>query len=269
MIGAIICKLRALKNGRIPETNGRLMHGAFFALLHQLSPSLAKSIHDESGLKPFTVSELTLAQKRKQNTHCLIKKGDGTSWRITLLHELLLRVILSAPTGTVIDIGGIPFSLEAIIADSSQCPDAGILEEDDLIAACLSEQNIHEITLQFQSPTTFRTDTSDYPLPLPALVFSSLCEKWNLSSMSLQLPAPDITTIASRIIPSAWRGQSKRVFFGHDRGVRAFTGSFTYDLSALDLEHRQLILLLAQFATFSGVGRLTAQGFGRTTATYK
>ena len=49
----------------------------------------------------------------------------------------------------------------------------------------------------------------------------------------------------------------------------AFSGRFSYDVTALNEEEQHALLLLAQFANFSGVGRLTGQGFGETRAMYR
>ena len=44
----------------------------------------------------------------------------------------------------------------------------------------------------------------------------------------------------------------------------AFAGIFAYSLHELPDDMKRLFLMLAQFAAFSGTGRLTAQGFGQT-----
>ncbi len=49
----------------------------------------------------------------------------------------------------------------------------------------------------------------------------------------------------------------------------AFTGSFSYDLRHLPEEMRRRFLLLARFAEFSGVGRMTSQGFGQVRAAWR
>jgi len=50
--------------------------------------------------------------------------------------------------------------------------------------------------------------------------------------------------------------------------INAFTGKFTYNLEKLTPNEQRLFLLLAQFAVFSGVGRLTGQGLGRVQIQY-
>ena len=49
----------------------------------------------------------------------------------------------------------------------------------------------------------------------------------------------------------------------------AFTGRFSYLLTELETGAQTLLLMLAQFSVFAGVGRLTAQGFGRTRVEFK
>ena len=64
--------------------------------------------------------------------------------------------------------------------------------------------------------------------------------------------------------PLEWQGTSRRIYFGRDRGAMAFAGIFAYSLHELPDDRKRLFLMLAQFAVFSGTGRLTAQGFGQT-----
>ncbi|MBQ7477576.1 MAG: hypothetical protein IJT01_01560 [Selenomonadaceae bacterium] len=68
--------------------------------------------------------------------------------------------------------------------------------------------------------------------------------------------------------PRRWHGQSCTVYLKEDRGTLAFEGEFSFDTSHLAQEEQQLLLLLAQFSAFSGIGRLTGHGLGQTRARY-
>ena len=65
-------------------------------------------------------------------------------------------------------------------------------------------------------------------------------------------------------IPVKWKGKSERVFLSSRQGVTGFVGSITFALHHATQEEKQLFLILAEFAVFSGTGRLTAQGLGQT-----
>lgn len=64
-----------------------------------------------------------------------------------------------------------------------------------------------------------------------------------------------------------WIGHTKRVYFGRDRGITGFVGGFTFNLSKLNDEERQLITILATFGQHCGVGRLSSQGLGQVKVT--
>lgn len=88
---------------------------------------------------------------------------------------------------------------------------------------------------------------------------------WNdLLAQSLQ----GIRSLVRDLPPRRWHGQSRTVYLKEDRGTLAFEGEFSFDTSHLAREEQQLLLLLAQFSAFSGVGRLTGHGLGQTRARY-
>ncbi len=69
--------------------------------------------------------------------------------------------------------------------------------------------------------------------------------------------------------PVAFRRDDKDYPMPDPVFILSFSGRFNYDVTALDEEEQHALLLLAQFATFSGVGRLTGQGFGETRVAYR
>ncbi|MGN0954372.1 CRISPR system precrRNA processing endoribonuclease RAMP protein Cas6, partial [Dialister sp.] len=112
-------------------------------------------------------------------------------------------------------------------------------------------------------------DDADYAFPDPALLWGSLADKWIRAGYPMDMiDKGDIKTAAAHVWLASWNGRSRKIYFGRDRGVLAFTGTFTYDLSGLSLDWRQMLLLLAQFATFSGIGRLCGQGLGEVEVFY-
>ena len=46
MIGAVHYKLRATNSARLPLINGRLMHAAFFKILHNIAPEIENFVHE-------------------------------------------------------------------------------------------------------------------------------------------------------------------------------------------------------------------------------
>lgn len=271
MIGSIVFRLQAHNDAQLPKFHGRLMHGLLFHLLQTYSPELATIIHDEMETKPFTVSLLFQNEQRKLSKRIhenfRVRWGDLYYWRVTALHSALLQALLSLPMDKSVQVGDAVFDLQEIITDGRL--HTGIVDEQDLVAGALSVNRVQQLDMRFTSPVSFRYFDKDYPFPVPALVFSSLADKWTKLEMPAQIDRNLIREVANNVVPREWNGGTHKVYFAHDRGMLAFTGRFCYDLTMLTAEQQQIFLLLAQFAEFAGVGRLTAQGFGQTRMTWK
>ena len=265
MIGAIVYQLRAVNSALLSFINGRLMHAAFFKVLHESSPELEEFVHDNMNIKPFTVSFLNPASNLKSdNNYWQVSKGSLFYWRVTALNDVILQAVSSIRIGQTIKVGGLHLIIENVIADKDIRSDAEIISEDDLIASCRNYTSIKEIEFNFLSPVSFRIDSYDAPYPRSELIFSSLADKWSQAQMPADVDKKNIRELAADIRLMQWQGQSKKFYFGHDRGTLAFWGEFKYNLEALSEELQRVFLLLAKFSEFSGVGRLTAQGFGQT-----
>ena len=270
MIGAIIYRLAACQDGRLLETHGRLLHAAFFQLIRNHSEKLAADTHDNVRFKPFTVSELFPQKKVEQvGNYITVRKGDVFHWRVTALNEPLLQAMLAVPEGYVLRAGPVSMRIERIITESDDFGAAALLDENQLISACLGVDKVKRITFSFISPVSFRSFEDDYPFPLPQLIFGSIADKWNLAKMPVELDKEEERNVAANILPESWNGQTRQVFFKPDRGITGFVGDFTFNIRMLPKEMQQLFLLLAQFAQFSGVGRLTGQGLGQTAVKFQ
>ncbi len=270
MIGAAVYRLRAERSGYLPEMHGRLLHAAFFAAMQELSPELSAFVHDKMNVKPFTVSCLRPEKTMKKiQNGWQVKKGDSFLWRATGLHELMVRALSSLKEGTRLTVGALSFLVEKTMMSPDEHQESGIVDENELIAACLSVSSLREITFHFRSPVSFRLGTHDFPWPMAPYVFGSLADKWTQAGMPGTFDKRDIHTEAEALRPMTWRGEARRVYLADNRGTIGFTGTFTYALDALDVERQRAFLILAQFSVFSGVGRLTGQGLGETRITYR
>lgn len=270
MLGAIVYILQAEEDGWLPEFTGRIMLGAMFQILKEKSQELAEFIHNDMNIKPFTVSELNRCQdNKKSGVGFIIKKGDRFRWRATVLHESLISILLQVPIGHRFILNNQPMVLKKIIMDGQEDVTSGLLDEQDLIAHCLSVNKLSQLKFDFISPTTFRVDEVDYPMPTPSLVFTSLARKWQELTMPLEIMLPELEESLRYVYIRSWQGNSKSVYLTPQRGINSFTGTFVYDISHLNMENRRLLLLLAQFGVFVGCGRLATQGMGRIKITYK
>ena len=270
MIGAVCFFLRTIKGGMIPPAHGHLLHAALFDYFRRRSPELSAQLHDGMNLKPFTVAMLELPPVASRGKNrVVLREGDRAAWRVTALNEIVLRVLLDAEFGEELRVGDLRFVVERVSADSDERPDIGLADEEELVAQCLSVPRVEEVFFEFLSPVSFRSYDMDYPYPLPEMIFASLADKWNAAGMPGSVDRESIRAIAATLPAVAWKGETKRLFFGRGRGVVGFRGEFTYRTAHLDAEDQRVLLLLAQFANVSGVGRLTGQGLGQTRTRYK
>ena len=164
---------------------------------------------------------------------------------------------MSIGVGDKIQAGTLPLIVEAVRTDS-------IIAVNDFISEAKSLPPITEIRFDFVSPVSFKTDKFDAPYPRPELIFTSLADKWNQAAMPVAADKKIVHELAAQIRLTKWQGQSKKFYLAADRGTLAFWGNFSYDIGALSRDVQKVFVLLARFAEFAGVGRLTSQGFGQT-----
>lgn len=258
MIGSIIIKLTAENSGELKFINGRIMHAAFFRILNLTSPELGNFVHEKMNLKPFTVSFLNPEKNLpSREEKWQVRRGDKFFWRVTGLNEEILQAVLSLRVGSQIQVGDLFLTVKKISAEK-------IISVPDFIAEIKNSAPFKKIEFEFLTPVSFRTDDFDAPYPRAELIFSSLADKWTQAQMPVAADKKTLRELAKEIRLTEWEGRCKKFFFAKDRGTLAFWGKFLYDAGNFSEDVRKVFLLLANFGEFSGVGRLTGQGFGQT-----
>ena len=258
MIGAIHFELRATNSAQLPFINGRFMHAAFFKIINEKSRAFGNFIHNELNIKPFTVSFLDPIQECPSvGDHWIVQRGEKFYWRITGLNDEILQAARNVVAGYEIQAGSLILTVEAVKVDS-------IIPVSELISDVKNFPPVKEMCFNFVSPVSFRIDKFDAPYPRAELIFSSLADKWTQANMPAEIEKKTIRDLAMQIRLTQWQGQSKKFYLAYDRGTTAFWGKFFYNLGSVNHEFQKIFLLLANFGEFSGVGRLTGQGFGQT-----
>lgn len=268
MIGVIVYRLRAENSARLPIFHGRLVHGAIFTQLRKHSEALADFIHNKMNSKPFTVSALNWEKgNEKRARDFAVEKGKVYYLRLTALSGDVLEALLQPRETERLEIGRAVFSLEEILADG-RCG-TGLASVEDLIDGVSALPEMESVDFRFISPVSFRNFERDYPFPLPEFIFGSLADKWLQAGLPALFERQEVRDLARELPIGLWQGCSRKVYFASDRGMLAFEGRFSYLLRDVEPEQQKLLLMLAQFAVFAGVGRLTAQGFGQTQIEFK
>lgn len=267
ILGAVVFRLRALKASSLPASHGRLLHAALLNLIRDAAPKISAAMHD-SAAKNFAVNALDSGKTLKSNT-IDIREGDVFSWRVCAIGEEVLQAILSIPMGSVVKIAAADFVLEECVYQQEKYASAGIVSMEDLLAGCRELPVMRSVTLDFLSPTAFKVGKFDYPFPLPQLIFGSLADRWNEFSDVGIIDAEQVKQLAEKLVPFKWHAETKRYNITPQRGITGFVGSITFDMQAVEEDIRWLFVLLTEFAAFTGVGRLTAQGLGHVKISYR
>lgn len=267
ILAAVVLKLQALDSGRLPLSHGRLLHAAFLSAIRLKDVKLSAALHDAVS-KSFSLGLLQLKHRLQKQVYC-VEKGDLVAWRICAMGSCAKNILELLQPGLRLQVGPVSFAI-AGIDDTSQNLQAGTTTTEYLQEQCALLPAMQRLTLHFITPTVFRYFEYDYPWPKADLVFGSLAERWNQLSGEAYFSVDKIKQIAADyLIPDKWDGCTKRVNLSPAHGVTGFIGSFSYRLSLLPTEYRALFILLAEFAVFAGVGRLTGQGLGQVCVKYE
>lgn len=119
-----------------------------------------------------------------------------------------------------------------------------------------------QVTLEFASPTAFKSAGLTVPVPMPNLVFGSLVERWNaFSPVTL---SPEMRRFGEEMVALSRYRLESRVVEQKNNALRiGGVGQATYVAVAADRYWLAVLQMLADFALYSGVGVQTATGMGQ------
>lgn len=181
MLTSLVLTLTPGKDTALTIHSGRLLHGAFLNFIREHDPGLSERLHDPEEDKPFTVSFLRGPFERKEGA--LVAVGGRTyRARVTMLEVALSALVHEHLTpGAVLQIGEAGFEVQAVARSGEEDPWAAVSSYKDLYNGLLDviADPPFKTTLTFESPTTFRSDGANLPLPVPRFVFRNYYEKWN------------------------------------------------------------------------------------------
>ena len=275
MLISIVLTLTPEAPATLPPELGRAVQAETLARLSEVDPALTEAIHASEGPKPLTCSGLVAAEPEEEARPARHPADSVGVWpgrryfvRVTGLVErvsqaLLATLVVRPPARWTLH--GQPFRvLEAVCDAAAGRVDAGRPVARTLAAAALQrgDRLSRTVTLEFVSPTAFKSLEMQMPVPLPGLVFGSLVERWNaFSTVALD---PDLRRFANeRVAISRYWLESKPVPAKGGALRIGGVGQVTY--TALDDDRYALAALniLADFALYSGVGVQTATGMGQ------
>lgn len=272
---ALIIKLTATDGGALRQTQGRLAHAAFLAILDAVDPALTQALHDYKGRKPFTIAPLH-GFGRSRNGALAIRAGDNGFLRICLhdprLFQTFITYFLDNFRQSTITLGAIRFVVTEILTTPHSHPEAGVSSTADLWQQWESADSsliLPTSSLHFISPTAFSIRNSgvkhrlQHVLPDPYFVFGELAGYWDrLAGDNSQ----DIVRVFSAENIAIARHDIKTVMvdFGRNRKQIGFVGQVRYEiLDTSDQPMLRHIHRLADLAFYSGIGSKTTMGMGQ------
>ena len=92
-LASLVLHLRAQHTDEVPVWLGRAAHAWFLESLECINPELSRIVHDENGLKPFTVSNPLPLQSREVTE---IKRDTLYTLHLTTLHADVTQLTLHA-----------------------------------------------------------------------------------------------------------------------------------------------------------------------------
>jgi CRISPR-associated endoribonuclease Cas6 len=248
---AIIIDLNAAQRGYLPATLGRAIQSQVLTWFGLANPAIAEMIHDNQD-NPISLSGL-IGHRRPKGE---VREGDQFSIRISLLQGSLIHFLLQGLElwgNQPITLGKCAFVIRGISAMPGSHPGVGSSSYELLLKTPRIQD---DITLQFQSPTSFKQEGGIQPFPLPELVFGSLQRRWNLfAPEAYQIPHLEwkALTSAAQIETHAMQMES-----ASEIGCQGWARyRFPHPTQA------QIASVLAYYAFFAGVGRKTSRGMGQ------
>lgn len=259
---AIVLEVTPLHDGRLPLHVGNANLAATLSHLARFDADWVALMHDEDAPKPLTCSTLMGPLRREQGM-ARVRRGERYWLRVTgVTREVsaLLAVAFLYNPPTVWQLTGQQFEVVQTICDPTLAPWSGATTYDELWLAPAPQGD--KISLEFASPTAFRSDGMTQTLPQPDLVFGSLLDRWNYLS---PLPLDIALRSWCRAAVEASRFDLETILFESKQRIKLVgaVGTITYWVRDPQPEGARLLHLLTEFAFYSGVGMKTTMGMGQ------
>lgn len=264
MLASLVITLEAPEHLTLNRYLGRASHAFFLRLVQARAPTLAEVLHNAPGPRPFTCSALVGGHPQGQTL--LLRAGDTAWLRYTALTAEVsahLQALAQNPPETV-ELDGAKLRVRRATLDGAEHPWAGACSYRAFIEQHLGPEAPapRRVRLAFASPTAFRSQGVNVPLPLAPLVFGSLLQRWQAFApvaVSAEVPryADEMVALSQyRLRTQPWQA--------HEEGVQiGFVGEVTFTRLNADRYWGRVLALLAAYAFYAGVGAHTTMGMGQ------
>jgi CRISPR-associated endoribonuclease Cas6 len=281
MLLSLLLSLTPTRPAPILGPLGRPAQAWFLGQVTRHCPEIAQTLHDDSGPKPYTVSTLLDGRGRPLVAGKWLKAGEVCWLRVTTFGEELSKAMLEQILPGLPDrlaLYKMEFRVDGYTLDPAQHPWAGQTSFAHLAqAAGLADGRSRQVRLEFASPTAFRSEGADIPLPLPNHIFRGYWQKWNAYApepIRVQDIWPQFAAACIQVCELTGINTERWVFAEGTRGAATgFTGTSGFTLLPRHLcgemgaywEGAEVVMrTLATFAFYCGTGHHTTIGLGQT-----
>lgn len=255
--------------GAIPDCHlGREAQAWFLKQIQAFDPQMSQAIHDSSEVKPYTISDLFALAENGSPRYALRLTAFSQP-----LENFLSGCLLEHPPHKLRLWYG-TFSVDEVVIDADKHPFTGSATYGSLIQA--ASRPAGSFALDFITPTAFRSDGMDIPLPLPHLLFRGCWQKWNAyAPPEVQMDAGVLEFLKTCLLIEELRDlNTTRVKFadGKRGGATGFTGRVGLHLASGEktfkkeewIAYAQMARALALFSFYCGIGHHATVGLGQT-----
>jgi len=264
MLTSLVFTLTTNRPLTFPPHLGRASHAAFLQLVARADPHMAERLHAPNERRPFTCSNLWGV--RRQGQSLALAPDTPAFLRYTGLTAEVSRHLqrLAEHPPSHVELEGARLAIQQTTLDSAIHPWAGQTTYENLAAGYLlpGEMPSHYAELEFASPTGFRSGGRTLPVPLPALVYGGLVEKWN--DFAPVAVSEEVRRFAEECLAISRYRLSTRAIAAKGKSVQiGFVGRCRYVALNKDRYWLGLIQLLTDYAFYAGVGYQTTAGMGQ------
>lgn len=270
MLLAAVITVVPVEPASVPAALGRGVHAWLLNRVKDVDASLARRLHDSEGPRPFTASNLWGTGRARGGRVTL--DPEKPCWlRVTGLTAEMsttLERVLPVP-GETLTLAEGALRVVEVATETEQHPWAGRADYGDLVQqyTLSGGRRPQEVRMRFASPTLFRSQGRDVPLPLPSLVFDGYLRKWNIFS---PLTLPDEAKRYAEECVGLGRFKLRSHLVSFDLGNKGshvgFTGEVRFRFLVGDNYWTRVMTLLAGYGFWAGTGLRTTAGLGQTQA---
>ncbi len=261
---SVVIEVHALNSGSLLNSNGLILHSAWFGALAQGSSEIVDRMHDQQ-VKPFTISPL-MGLTADQKGVCAFSAGQRAWFRVTILADELSESLAqwsdTLKTGATINMKDTLWQVDRVALGSDEHLWAGRMTYENLIQVVQGSRVKGRWTLEFATPMTLNGSRFPCPFPQPESLVRSWLERWQVFApffLTDELPSQ----AREYLCVEEYRLHTETIRM-HGIRLPGCVGRITLRDRGMSGAMRQTLALLVEFSFFCGSGYKTTQGLGQT-----